>query len=262
MIKIGNDDIVDIKIGANQVNEIYLGNALVFENYVEPVEPIYELYMWLDGTDAPVSSKWVDKTGGLEWAISKATHGSDYYEFLNSTTSTASQFVYYTGGGAVIDLGKHWKVVADVAIASDTQNGYILDMCSYVTTTNGYNGLGFIFHKTYGANSNVKIDGNTTTTQNTASGVTVSLPNTWNRMTLTWECAPARTRGYSVISSYMDGTLCRYTNKFADIDWKNFRASNSPFQTLYIGRGFLNTSSNHAPLRFRLYDLKMYKRTN
>ncbi len=215
--------------------------------------------MWLDGNDAPVDGKWTDKVSNFVWTVKDATHEDSYYEFLNPTSGTATKYVYWSGGGASIDLGKHWKIVADVEIADNTQTGQVLDMCSYGTTASGYNGLGVSFHLTYGANINVKRGGNTTTTLNTPSGVTVSLDQSWNRMTLMWVCEPVNDT-QSRISAYMGDTLTRYTVDFTTRNWSNFRANSSPYNTLYIGRGFLNTSSNKSPLRFRLYDLKIYKK--
>lgn len=257
MIDIGTLELADIAVGSTPIEKAYLGSTLVWEKSSPgPVDP-YELYMWLDGNDAPVSSKWVDKEGGVEWAITGATHEGTYYEFLNSTSSTASKYLSLAGGGSSINLGKHWKVVADVEIASNTQNGAVVDFCAMATVSSGYNGLALTFYTNYGANSNVKRGGNTTTTQNTAEGVVVPLSEPWNRMTLMWECAPY-SEGRSVISCYIGTMLCRYTVDFADRNWTNFKAGSST--TVYIGRGTTNSSSTKYPLRFRLYDLKMYKR--
>lgn len=256
MINIQNN-IAEISIGNIFMGSVYVGNQLVWEKNPGPQPEPYELYMWLDGNDAPVDGKWVDKEGGVEWSITGATHNDTYYEFLNSTSGTASKYLSLAGGGSSINLGKHWKVVADVEIASNTQNGAVVDFCALATVSSGYNGLALTFYKNYGANSNVKRGSNTTTTQNTAEGVVVPLSESWNRMTLIWECAPV-SEGRSVISSYIGTMLCRYTVDFADRNWTNFKAGSST--TVYIGRAITNSSSIKYPLRFRLYDLKMYKR--
>ena len=220
------------------------------------------LYMWLDGNDTPVSSKWIDKIGGLEWAITGATHQGTYYEFLNPTSGYSNiKYLSITDGGATVNIGRAWKVVADVEIANNTQNGYILDLCSYGTVADNYNGIGFHFTTTAGIAANIKRGGNTNTTSSqTTSSAIIPLSDSWNRMKLTWICEPV-SETKSRISMYINNTLCRYTIDFNTIIWNNFRTSASPYNTIYIGRGFNNSSNYHSPLRFRLYDLKIYKIT-
>lgn len=256
MIKIGNTEITDVKLGSTQVNKVYVGSDLVWQKNVSP----YNLYMWLNGQDAPSSSKWVDTISGFSWALTGVTHNADnsYYGFANPASGVATKYAAISKGGASIDLGTAWKVEADIDIGNTTQAGYIMDFCSYGTVSTNYKGLGFSFSAGDGASVNVKPNGNTGIAKTVVSGTSITLPDTWNRFLLTWECVDVG-NSKSVINCYVDNVLVCYTDEFTTVNWNNFRQQSSPYNEIYLGRGALNSNNYHAPLRCRIYDLKIYK---
>jgi len=108
-------------LGDTEISKAYLGDTLVFQegSGPEPVETMTLIRHW-DGTDALTSSKWYDKVGNQYYTLTNSTHGSGYYELLNSSPNSAA--AYGTLNGTLPDMGYHWKIVAEVEVKVNTNN--------------------------------------------------------------------------------------------------------------------------------------------
>lgn len=256
MLKKRNIDLSSIKLGQSNIEKVYLGQNVIWD---KSELQNYELYMWLDGSDNPINNKWVDKINGKEWELTGVTHTSNYYEFLNPTSGYSNiKYGQITSGGASLDLGKHWIIIADVELAKNTQSGFVFDFCSYGTTANGYNGVGGSYNTSGICTANIKINGNNGVGGTTLTEQSISLSDTWTRVKLMWKCEKVSSTK-SIIQSFMNDGLTRFSNEFDTVQWNKFRFSSSPYNNIYLGRGQVNSSANHHNLRFRMYDFKIYR---
>ena len=219
----------------------------------------YRPYIWLNGEDAPSGSVWIDRVLRSRWTLTGATHGDDYYEFLNPTSGAATKYAALANAGKIINLGTEWKIEVDAYIDGGSMRyGYMFDMCAYGTTSTNYKGIAFgMVSSTGGVSVSTKPSGNTAITQNDVAGISpITYASGWNLHHYKWICEDDGNT-MSIVRTYHEGEERRYTNSFATVGWTDFRNNTSPNTSFFIARGANNTSSTNTAIRGRIKSIKI-----
>ena len=254
-----NGNIARIVYGSNEIAKAYMGSDLVFQK--EEPETMTLIRHW-DGTSAPSSSRWYDKIANQYWTLTNATHGTNYYQFLNTNPASSTQRGALNG--SLPDLGYHWKMVIDCEIRMQASNPRVFTVVDFgsigsvadnkcavycgLSSSNGEWGIG------------PKFNGNTSATtynydNSTLTAETITTATTWLRRTVTFGVRSSSTTG-------MDET-------FISIPGIGEAVSATPYTPIrfnrwesgvsYIARGRVNPSSTYKySTSCRIYDLKIY----
>lgn len=262
MSYVGTTEIGKMFLGDTEISKAYLGDTLVFQEGSTPPGPVdpYVLIRHWDGTDAPDSSKWYDKVGNQYWSLTNATHGSNYYEFLNSAprTSTARGQL----NGALPDLCYHWKIVADVEVKVNTSATAMIALDFGATGTVGSGKCAVSMYLDTSSQRwlpNAKFDGNSSSS--TYNPVLTNLVdpdfanNAWLHRTITVGVKESSTPGKDV--TYMNVSDVGYGETATPFDPIRFDRWES--NVSYIARSRVAPSRTYLySTNVRIYDLKVY----
>ena len=213
------------------------------------------------GTNDPYASNWYEPIAHQYWTLSNATHGSDYYEFANSTPSSVSQ--YATLSGKLPDLGNHWKIVVDLAVRMQSNNPSIfcpIDFGSMGTTANNTCATGITLNSSgyWGVSS--KFNGNSSSSTYSGAGdyhidaETISTSLVWVRRTVEIGVRASSTTGKdeTYIAVYGKG----YAKSSTPYTPVRFNRWNTP---MYIARSLTNPSSSYPyATSARIYSIDVY----
>lgn len=216
-----------------------------------------------DGTDALSSSKWYDKIGNQYYTLTNSTHGDDYYEFLNSSPSSAS--AYGRMNGALPDLGYHWKMVVKCAVKTQSSNPTNLVAVDFSSIGNSGTGTCAtniaLNSSTRKWGLNPKFDGNSSASTYApdssalAEDTEMSTTGIWLLRTITFGVRESATTGMdeSFISIPALGTSA-VSSPFAPIRFNRWATLG-----MYMARSAINPSSSYKyATNARIYDIKIY----
>ena len=214
---------------------------------------------WRGGKDLYTNS-WFDTVGFQYWTISNGTQQSEYYEFINSNPAVLTQ--YASLAGTLPDLGYHWKVVADIAIRTQTLNPTSftpIDFGSLGAVDSGSYSFGFLVAKSSGLwNMNAKLNGSTYPSFQSEdyhiSAETITTSETWIRRTVTIGVRASSTAGNDEAFISVDGRGSATSEEFTPI-----RANKWVNTKNFIGRSNANPGSNYPyATSCRIYSIQVY----
>lgn len=220
---------------------------------------------WSGSRNPTSSGNWYDSVGNQYWAVTNGTHGTDYYEFTNTNPASASQ--YATLFGSLPDLGYRWKVVADVAVKSQSSNP-----TRFVPFDFG--GLGTVSSGTCGVCPNISMTNskwwwglqppfNGPSSVSTYAADDYHLSNetglltqdTWVRRKITFGVRASETIGKDETFMEVNG-LAGYIKSSTPYTSIRFNRWMTP---MYIARSLTNPSSSYKyATTVRIYSLKIY----
>lgn len=249
-----------VKIGTPGINDD--STVVKFNPTSGETVDTFTLVRHWDGTTNLSSNQWKDKVANQYWTMTGSpTHGTGYYEFLNSDPATASK--YGTLNGALPDLGYHWKIVVDAAFRMQSSNPttfVAVDFGSITSVTAGKCavccGLSSSSGKYYvGAKFNGNDSGPTYNPSfSTMEAESIATNNTWLRRTIT----------FGVRSSNVSGK----DEVFVFVPEKGEAVTSTPFTPIrfnrwesgkcYLSRGVSVSSTNKYSSSTRIYDIKVY----
>lgn len=237
----------------NSQNKAYSLNG-----YLLKYEPMTLVRHW-DGADAPVSGKWYDKIANQYWTLTNSTHTEDYYQFLNSTASSAATS-YGTLNGTMPDLGYHWKVVMDVEF--QTKSGSV----SYVPadfgsiTSTGTNTCAFSTYVNSNKNwtVNAKLNGNdsgSTYKPDLIAESGIDTVGVWVRRTVEIGVRASSVVGKDEMYLKVNGVTATTPTPFTPVRMNRWASTG-----YYLARSVIGSSTTYPySTSVRVYDIKMYK---
>lgn len=216
-----------------------------------------------DGTATPTSSgNWYDTIGNMRWENHSGTHGTDYYQCINSNPASVSQ--YMSLYGALPDLGYHWKVVADIAFrtqASNPTNFVPIDFGSLGDVGNNSCSFGFMVAESNGKwGYNAKFNGSSPTAYAFPSSSynidseTITTSETWIRRTVTIGVRASSTSGMDEGFMEVYGQGSAVSNPFEPLRFNRWDTGRS-----YLGKSNLTPSNMYQfATSCRIYSIKVY----
>lgn len=233
----------------NSQNKAYTIDGYALES------PMTLVRYW-DGSDNSSSNKWYDRIGNQYWTLTSSTHGDGYYEFLNSSATSAKSYALLSGN--LPDLHYHWKVVADIAVKYSSTNGQIaIDFGSVQDTgteTCAFE-IGLGASGKWGFNS--KFNGNSsasTYAPNATNLQETGLSNgDWVRRTVTFGVRASSISGKDETFAIVDGLGIGVSSPYSPIRFNRWVASS------YLSRSAINPASNYPyASSARVYSIKVY----
>lgn len=254
-----NGNIERIVYGDYEISKAFYGSDVVFQK--EQPETMTLIRHW-DGTSAPSSSRWYDKIGNQYWTLTSATHGTDYYQFLNTNPASSSQ--RGTLNGALPDLGYHWKMVIDCAFRTQSSNPSIFTMVDFGAIGSVANGKCAVCCGVTASsgkwNINPKFNGNSSGptynyNNSTLTAETITTTQTWIRRTVTFGVRASSTYGKDeTFISIPDIGDAVSATPYDPIRFNRWESGVS-----YIARSRIGVSSSYKySTSCRIYDIKIY----
>ena len=213
-----------------------------------------------DGSNAPLSSKWFDTIGNQYYTINSGTYETDYYQFINSNPASSSQYAELFG--ALPDLGYHWKIVADVAIRTQSSNPDVfvpIDFGAMGNSGSGSSTVGVTFGDGYwGVNPKYDGQGSESTYGVTGdyhiSQETITTSEEWIRRTIEFGVRASSESGKDETYIIVTGKgQAKTATPYTPIRLNRWLQDN------YIGRSRVNPSSTYKyATSTRVYSLQVY----
>ena len=221
-------------------------------------DPNMTLVRYWDGSDDLSNGKWYDKVGNQYWTLTNATHQTGYYEFTNSSGTSATSIG--TLNGALPDLGYHWKIVVDAAVKYKSSGVAIaVDFGSYGQVSNDKCAVQIALVDTSKKWSfNTKFNGN--------SGASTYAPSTanleenvsngdWVRRTVTIGVKASSTNGMDETYAIVNDLGVGISNPFSPLRFNRWESGKS-----YIARSLIAPSSKYPTATcIKIYSIKVYK---
>ena len=214
-----------------------------------------------DGSATPTSSgHWYDTIGNMRWENHSGTHGTDYFQCLNSNPASVSQ--YMSLYSALPDLGYHWKVVADIAIRTQASNPTIfipIDFGSLGSVSSDSCSFGFLVGGASGLwSANAKFNGSTypsfPSEKYNITAETITTSETWIRRTITIGVRASSTNGKDEAFITVKGKGSATSELFTPMQFNRRETEKS-----YIGRSNITPSSTYKyATSCRIYSIKVY----
>lgn len=216
-----------------------------------------------DGTTTPTSSgNWYDTIGNMRWEKHSGTHGTDYFQCINSTPSSVSQ--YMSLYSALPDLGYHWKIVADIAIRTQASNpaSFVpIDFGSLGGVGDGSCSFSFLLAASSGRwGYNAKFNGSSQDAYGLPSNFynidseTITTSEEWIRRTVTIGVRASSTSGKDEGFVEVSGHGSAVSNPFTPLRFNRWETGKS-----HIGRSNVNPSSTYPyATSCRIYSIKVY----
>ena len=235
------------------------GNFLLGKDVENSLEKMVLVRHW-NGADELSSGKWYDKIANQYWTLTNATHQTGYYEFTNSSATSATSNGLLNG--ALPDLGYHWKIIVDAAVKYKSSGIAIaVDFGSYGQVTSGKCAVQIALADTSKKWSfNTKFNGNdsaSTYTPSTANLEETGIANgDWVRRTVTIGVRASATVGkdetYVIVSDLGTGAS---TTPYTPIQFNRWESGKS-----YIARSLVAPSGTYPTATcVKIYSIKVYK---
>ena len=250
-----------VKIGIPGINNE--STVVKFNPTSGEIEETFTLLRHWDGTTNLSSNQWKDKVANHYWTMTGSpTHGTDYYEFINTNPASASK--YGTLNETLPDLGYHWKVVADVAFRTQSSNPTTfipLDFGSVGSVSSGKCAVCCGWSASNGKFSpNAKFNGNDSAgTYNpdlsTITAETITTSEVWIRRVVTFGVRSSSASGKDEMFIYIPETGEAFTSvPFTPIRFNRWESGKS-----FIARSQITPSSSYKfATSARIYDIKVY----
>ena len=246
----------------SKIGEAGINDASTVVKYAESPEEMTLIRHW-DGRDAPTSSQWKDRIANQYWTITKGTHPSSYYQFLNTNPASVAQ--YATLNGVLPDLGYHWKIVLDCGIRTENTNPstfYPLDFSSVISVASGKCAVAVgLSSSSQKWMLGPKFNGNDsgpTYNVSTASMTTETITNSqvWIRRTVTFGVRSSSVPGKDETFLYVpEKGEAISSNPFTPIRLNRWDSSKSSF----LARSCTTPNSTYKyATSCRIYDIKVY----
>lgn len=214
-----------------------------------------------DGTKAPASNKWYDDSGSRYFTLTNGTHGTDYYEFINNSPTSAS--AYGKSNGTLPDLKYHWKVIVDCAVryqSSNPSSFYGVDFGSTRAVSNNKCTFGVyltLSSMRWGLNS--KFNGNSSANTyapkyaNMSTELVVSA-GTWIRRTIICGVRASQTAGKDETFLIIPGLgECKSATPYTPLRFNRWE------DYIWLARSSIAPTSNYKySTSARIYDIKAY----
>lgn len=237
----------------NSQNKAYVinGNAL---------EHPMKLVRYWDGSDNLSSNKWYDRVGGQYWTLTSSTHGTGYYQFLNSSATTTSS--YGTLNGVLPDLGYHFRIEIDFEIkdqSNSTGSNVVVDFGAICQTNDNTCACALYTNSSNKWGLNAKLNGNSSGSTYNITAVSDSGINasTWVRRKIIFGVRASVETGkdecFAIVQDVGSGVT---TTKFTPIRMNRWNTS----QSSYIARSSIQPTSTYPyASNIRIYSIKIYK---
>ena len=236
----------------NSQNKPYVINGNVLE-----YEPMTLIRYW-DGSDNLTNNNWYDRVGNQAWKLTSATHENGYYQFLNSTGSSANSYGALTG--TLPDLGSHFKMEIIFELYDQPTfvgNNVVVDFGSICSTNDNSCACACYANSANRWALNAKLNGNSSGPTYNIEYITDNyiIPGTWVQRKATFGIRASDEIGkdecFMVINDIGTGTT---TTKFTPVRMNRWNAVTS-----YIARSSVTPSTSYPyASNIRIYSIKIY----